>query len=316
MNLRSDSETDNRLQILAQSSGLTPADIDHVHGEAVYDAYDGLAVQLWNRNKTAKVFVATCWPTTVALMNNVDPNLAGIVFAGLTDSAANEKKGYKDNVTGIRSFEPATLCPYWPYLLAQIWPKMTRFAVIVDQDVTHTSMDDQLKAISSVTHPPLPLNPTLFKRIDASWSRRRMELAISSFLDGAAPSTSGLIVTSGTLTATSRIDISDLAYEFKLPAIYPNSMFMNAGGLMSYGPNLYDLYGQAAKALVTPILQNKVQPPEIKKNLAIVTNKTFELFISRSALGRVGLTTADLPKTLTVLDDKGNPTQVAPPTIP
>jgi putative ABC transport system substrate-binding protein len=40
--------------------------------------------------------------------------------------------------------------------------------------------------------------------------------------------------------------IITLAARHKLPAVYSNRSFVTAGGLMSYGPNLLDLYRRAA----------------------------------------------------------------------
>jgi putative ABC transport system substrate-binding protein len=38
----------------------------------------------------------------------------------------------------------------------------------------------------------------------------------------------------------------DLAAKNRLPAVYPSREFVDAGGLMSYGANLADLYRRAA----------------------------------------------------------------------
>jgi ABC-type uncharacterized transport system substrate-binding protein len=323
MNLPSDSETDNRLQVLAKKSGLTPHDINHVHGQGVYSAYNNLALQLVTDNPTLQVFAATCWPTTAALAANINQNLAGIVFAGLSDSAAQRAAGYNPNVTGVRSFLAPTLCPNWPYLLTQIQPTINRIAVIYDQNPAHQGVADQLTAIQSVTGAPFPL-PLAFTPIDARSSISQIESDINTFV-AAAPNTSGLVVTSSTLTAIARRDITELAARYNLPAIYPNALFTSAGGLMSYGPDLSAVYETAATAFLRPILAaiqaGNYHPANTQAQWPIQTFDTpdkFDLIISRKAARGLGLVVANLPATFTVRIPwtTGAPQQIRPLIVP
>ena len=55
-----------------------------------------------------------------------------------------------------------------------------------------------------------------------------------------------LIVLSSPMFASHRARIADLAAKSRLPAIYPVGDYVDAGGLMSYGPNISDLYRRAA----------------------------------------------------------------------
>ena len=66
---------------------------------------------------------------------------------------------------------------------------------------------------------------------------------MTEFLRG---SNSGLIVGVGTLATIQRAQIVALAVRHKLPAVYPYRFFVEAGGLMSYGPSLVDLYRRSA----------------------------------------------------------------------
>jgi putative tryptophan/tyrosine transport system substrate-binding protein len=47
-------------------------------------------------------------------------------------------------------------------------------------------------------------------------------------------------------TLSQRAQLVEFAAEHRLPAIYENSDFVDVGGLMSYGPNISDLYRRAA----------------------------------------------------------------------
>jgi len=72
---------------------------------------------------------------------------------------------------------------------------------------------------------------------------REMEAA---FDDVARSKPDGLLLLADPLTNSMRARIVEFARENKLPAIYETREFVDAGGLMSYGPNVSDNYRRAA----------------------------------------------------------------------
>jgi putative ABC transport system substrate-binding protein len=70
-----------------------------------------------------------------------------------------------------------------------------------------------------------------------------IERAIAAF---ASSPNSGLVVTGSALAVVHRDLIVSLVSRHRLPAIYFQRSFVDRGGLMSYGPDLVDQYGQAA----------------------------------------------------------------------
>jgi putative ABC transport system substrate-binding protein len=54
------------------------------------------------------------------------------------------------------------------------------------------------------------------------------------------------VVLTDPFTLSQRAQLVEFAAEHRLPAIYENSDFVDVGGLMSYGPNISDLYRRAA----------------------------------------------------------------------
>ena len=84
--------------------------------------------------------------------------------------------------------------------------------------------------------------------------------------------------------ATQAKQIAELALKNNLPAISPVSEFPNAGGLMSYGANLADLYRRAA-TYVDKILKGS-RPAE----LPIEQPTKFELLINLKTAKQIGLT--------------------------
>jgi putative tryptophan/tyrosine transport system substrate-binding protein len=93
-----------------------------------------------------------------------------------------------------------------------------------------------------------------------------------------------LIALDDTFFFTHRAQIVKLAAKSRLPAIYGLREFVEAGGLMSYGANVSDLYRRAA-TYVDKILKG-AKPAD----LPVEQPKKFELLINLKAAKQIGLT--------------------------
>jgi putative ABC transport system substrate-binding protein len=94
------------------------------------------------------------------------------------------------------------------------------------------------------------------------------------------------------LFVTHRARLVDAVAASRLPAIYPARVYVEAGGLMSYGPNLPDLWRRAA-AYVDKILKGAKpgdlpveQPSKFELVVNLKTAKALGLTISQSVLLR------------------------------
>ena len=76
----------------------------------------------------------------------------------------------------------------------------------------------------------------------------------------------------------------DLAAKNRLPAVYQRRDFVDAGGLMAYGPNVADMYRRAA-TYVDKILKG-TKPAD----LPVEQPTKFELVINLKAAKALGLT--------------------------
>jgi len=153
------------------------------------------------------------------------------VGAGFVDSL--QKPG--GNATGFMLFE-YSLSGKWLELLKQIAPTVTRAAVL--RDPTIASGIGQFAAVQTVA-PSLRVDLSAVDVRDAA----EIERAVTAF---ARSPNGGLIVTASALTTRYRDLIIALAARLGLPAVYPYRLFVNDGGLISYGPDFLDQYRQAA----------------------------------------------------------------------
>jgi putative ABC transport system substrate-binding protein len=138
------------------------------------------------------------------------------------------------NITGFTPFE-YSLAGKWVELLKQIAPHVTRAAVI--RDPTRGLGIGQFAVVQAIA-PLLGMELSPINAHDVS----EMESETAAF---ARSPNGGLVVTVGG-TAMHRDLIIALAAKHRLPAVYPYSYFVSAGGLISYGPDTIDQFRRAA----------------------------------------------------------------------
>jgi ABC-type uncharacterized transport system substrate-binding protein len=93
-----------------------------------------------------------------------------------------------------------------------------------------------------------------------------------------------LIVLRDVVTIGQTKRIVELALKNRLPAIYGDRNFVDAGGLMSYGPNMSDLFRRAA-TYVDKILKG-ARPADLPVEQPI----KFEFIINLKTAKQIGLT--------------------------
>jgi len=106
---------------------------------------------------------------------------------------------------------------------------------------------------------------------------------------------SGLIVSGEALFFPHRSHIPELAAKYKLPASYEFRVFVEAGGLMSYGYSLSDLWRRAA------IYVDKILKGAQPSDLPVEQPTKFELLINMRTAKALGLT---IPQSILVRADE------------
>jgi putative ABC transport system substrate-binding protein len=93
-----------------------------------------------------------------------------------------------------------------------------------------------------------------------------------------------LFMVAGGIAAAHQTEIAELAVKSRLPVIYPDSRYVDAGGLMSYATNVFDLDRRAA-TYVDKILKGRTPA-----DLPVEQPMKFEFIISLIAAKQIGLT--------------------------
>ena len=106
----------------------------------------------------------------------------------------------------------------------------------------------------------------------------------SAFAAMPAGRTTALCVIQGPLFTSQLRRIVELAAARGLPAMYPDSRFVEVGGMMSYGPNIREIYRQSA-GYVDRILKGAV--PE---SMPVEQPSVFELALNLKTVRNLGVT--------------------------
>jgi ABC-type uncharacterized transport system substrate-binding protein len=223
--------------------------------------------------------------TLAAAAARRETSVIPIVFLGVSDPigsgfiASMARPGA--NMTGIMNFE-ASITGKWFVMLKEIAPRLARVAFLANPKTTPYDyfLQAAKEAATSLTIELVPCPVA-----DAA----DIERVIASF---AETPNGGLLLPPDITTLVHRDLIVALAVQHRLPATWPFRYVVAAGGLMSYGPDLLDVFRQAA-GYVDRILRGDkpaelpVQVPvKYETVLNLKTAKALDLTVPPSLLVR------------------------------
>jgi len=170
-------------------------------------------------------------------------------------------------------------------LLMEAFPRVSRVAVFLDQTSRSNALSlEEIKVAAGALQVALqPLQVRGSDDFEPTFSAVKRERA------------GALIVLRTAGTNTYRARIVDFSAKSRLPAMYADSEFTDAGGLMSYGSNRLDLFRRAA-TYVDKILKG-AKPAD----LPVEQPKNFEFIINLKAAKQIGVT---IPPNVLVRADK------------
>jgi putative ABC transport system substrate-binding protein len=226
-------------------------------------------------------------PTTAALLQHT--RTIPIIFANIADPVGS---GFVEsfsrpggNATGFVLFEP-TMAGKWLELLKEIAPRVKRVAFLFNP-ATATYFEFftipfkaaaesfGVEAIAAPVHDSSELEPAF-----AAQTRE--------------PNGSLIVLPDSFLNAHS-VEITSLAARYRLPAVYPYRLYSKAGGLLSYGNDVFDNYRRAA-GYVDRILKGE-KPSELPVQAPV----KFELVLNLKTAKALGLA---VPPTLVARADE------------
>jgi len=214
-------------------------------------------------------------PATVALQR--ETRTIPIVFAGVAEPVASGIVPQLDrpsgNITGFAILEPS-LGGKWLELLSEIAPGLKRAAIMFNPDTAPVSayLPSFETAARSLKVAPIPA---------PVHGDVEIETAITAL--GREPG-GGLVVMPDVFNDAHRAPIISAAARHNVPAVYWRSDYAGGGGLLSYGPDVLDIFRRAA-TYVDRILRG-AKPGD----LPVQFPTKFEMVVNLKTARALGLT--------------------------
>jgi putative ABC transport system substrate-binding protein len=199
----------------------------------------------------------------IVMTNDPDPVGDGII-------ASLARPG--GNITGLSALAPE-LNGKRLEVLREVVPKLSRLAVL---RVSTSLAGGQMRELELAAK-AFGVTLQYLDVLDSKNIETIFRTAIKARADG-------VLVLSGGIISAQRTHIADLAIKNRLPAIYHEPRYVEAGGLMSYGVSLLNLDRRAA-TYVDKILKGR-KPADLPVEQPI----KFELIINLKAAKQIGLT--------------------------
>jgi putative ABC transport system substrate-binding protein len=211
----------------------------------------------------------------IAFANGSDPVKVGLV------ASMNRPGG---NATGV-SFYTSTLGPKRLELLRELVPQATTIAFLVNptNPVTEGDTKDMEDAARNIGQRIIVVRAKNESEIDTAFATVAQERAGS------------LLVNVDGFFSTRRNQLASLAAHYRIPTSYNNRVYVEAGGLMSYGDNRFDSYRQLG------VYVGRILKGDKPADLPVMQPTKFELVINLKTAKALGLT---VPPTLLARADE------------
>jgi ABC-type uncharacterized transport system substrate-binding protein len=261
------------------------ASIEYRWAEGQYDRLPGLAADLVRRpvtviaaNSPAPVMAAKAATTTIPIVfaTGYDPVGSGYV-------ASLARPG--GNLTGVTSLT-AEVGPKRVELLRELVPTATSIALLVNpaagplRETISTDLQAAARKLGLQFHVMHASAVREFDTVFATLAQLR---------------TGGLVIGSDPFFNSQSEQLATLAIRHSLPAIYQYREFAVAGGLMSYGGSLTEMYRQVG------IYAGRILKGERPADLPVVQATKVELIVNLKTAKALGL---DVPRTLLARADE------------
>jgi putative tryptophan/tyrosine transport system substrate-binding protein len=247
----------------------------------------GLATELIDSG--VAVIVATSQPSIAAAwrVTKSVPVIGRMVDDPVVDGLARSLARPGGNVTGIYTMTEE-MNPKRLALLKEAVPSISRVGVLMRQDFPSVSISKRDWQAGELAAHQLGLELVALNVQTAA--------DITAAFDATSTRNIGGIITFRSPSVVTYLDlIATLSRKHRLPAVFDAREYVEAGGLMSYGPNIDETYRQLA-GFVSKLLHTT--PPG---ELPIEQPTSFELVINKHTADDIGLS---VPQSLLTRADK------------
>jgi len=204
--------------------------------------------------------------STIPIVMGLDPDPVGNGFV-----ASLARPG--GNITGLSSLSPE-ISGKQLEILKETVPKLSRVAVLGNStDPGHSQVLKETEVAAGAFGVKLQYLDVL--------SSKDIETAFRAASKGRADA---VLVLASPVFTSQRTQIVELAVKSRLPAIYPQSEYVEDGGLIFYGASFIDLYRRAA------IYVDKILKGRKPADLPVEQPTRFEFVINLKAAKQIGLT--------------------------
>jgi len=235
------------------------------------------------------LIIATSQPSIAAAsrVTKTVPVIGRMVDAPVIDGIAQSLARPGGNVTGIYTMTEE-MNPKRLSLLKEAVPQLHRVGVFTRQDFPNVSIAKRDWQNAELAAHQLGVQLVALDVQTASDIRAAFDATSTQSIDG--------IITFRNPTVVTYLDlIGGLSQTHRLPAVFDAREYVEAGGLMSYGPNIDEVYRQLA-GFSSKLLHGT--PPN---ELPIEQPTSFELVINKRTADNIGLS---IPLSLLIRADK------------
>jgi putative tryptophan/tyrosine transport system substrate-binding protein len=256
-------------------------------GGQQYDRLPALAAELVDRRVSviatgsntvaAKAAKAATTTIPIVFLTGADPVKEGLVTSLPSPGA---------NLTGITTLN-VELGPKRFELLHELAPTSAVLGVLINPINHPTVVQDYTRDAEQAAH-------ALGLQIDVlhASTERELESAFSTLVQRRA---GGLVITADAFFSGKSVQIATLASRYAIPSISPYREFVTAGGLMSYGGNIAELYR------LVGVYTGRILKGEQPANLPVQQVTKVELAINLKTAKALGLA---LPQSLVARADE------------
>jgi putative ABC transport system substrate-binding protein len=226
---------------------------------------------------SAAALAAKALTTTIPIVfgTGADPVAQGLV------ASLNRPGG---NLTGL-SFMTGELGGKRLGLMRELLPGTLRLGLLVSPTAPLADLASQ-EALDAAT--------TLGWQVEVLSAKDGREID-AAFASLKQKQIEALLVSPSPLFLSRRVHLASAAMRYAVPAIYPDRQYAEAGGLMSYGPNVSEQYRQAG------IYTGRILKGEKPADMPVMLPTKFELVVNLETAKLLGIA---VPPTLLALADE------------